>query len=91
MCTYTKNLAGTTPANRSTQSTKHRQGRQARADVHAHAEALEDNLRCALQSAKHRQERKALKAALALAELLADYLRRRVDCRRADFVGSKTA
>ena len=91
MCTYTKTLAGTTPANHSIQSTKHRRGRQALEDEHGLAEALEDNLRRALESAKHRQERKALKVALALAELLADYLRRRMDCRRADFVGSETA
>ena len=120
MCTYTKTLAGTTPANRSIQSTKHRQDRQAcdashiiagaaaeglRRAIHAKKRrdclALEDeyflveklatNLHRDLKSAKHRQERKALKVALALAELLADYLRRRMDCRRADLIGSETA
>ena len=91
MCTYTKTLAGTTPANHSIQSTKHRRGRQALEDEHGLAEALEDNLRRALESAKHRQERQALKHAHAAAQLLADYLWRRVNCHWADLIGSETA
>ena len=89
--TYTKTLAGATPANRSTQSKKHRQDRQALEVEHALAEALANNLHRDLKSAKHRQERQALKHAHAAAQLLADYLWRRVNCHWADLIGSETA
>ncbi len=44
MCTYTKTLAGATPANRTIQSTKHRQDRQALKHAHAAAQLLADYL-----------------------------------------------
>ena len=89
--TYTKSLAGATPANRSIQSTKHRQAGQALEDAHVLAEALDDKLRRAMQSAKHRQDRDTLKRAHPLAEVLKEYLHREMGRHRADPIGPETA
>ncbi len=73
--TYTKTLAGATPANRSIQSTKHSQDRQACDASHIIAEALAEGLRRAIH-AKQRRDCQALEDEYFLVEKLAINLHR---------------